>query len=236
MANPARRDLGEKTDIEAIAGFINLVGLRVADVGCGPGKASNEICMAGAEVCGIEPDEVQAAKNRAAPPRANLRFVEARAERLPLENASLDAVFFFRSLHHVPIDAMDAALAEAARVLRPDGILWVVEPGMEGTHFKVMRPFNDETVVRTEAQAALSRTAERLFASHERFQYLCTPRYASFEAMAEQMSGQTFNDIRRETIETDEVRNLFEMGRQAEGDYKFEQPMLLDVYRRPKTA
>ena len=43
----------------------------------------------------------------------------------------MDGVFFFRSLHHVPIDAMEAALAEAARVLKPDGFLCVMEPGTE---------------------------------------------------------------------------------------------------------
>ena len=43
--------------------------------------------------------------------------------------------------------------------------------------------------------------------------------------------GQTFNDIKRERIETDEVRALFEAGRTDAGDYMFEQPMLLDFSR-----
>lgn len=237
MDTKIRHSLGELTDIEAVRQFIALEGLSVADIGCGPGKVTYELCQAGAMVVGIEPDKIQAAKNRNLSPPAGLRFMEACAENLPLESASLDAVFFFRSLHHVPIEAMDAALAEANRVLKPDtGVLWVVEPSMEGSHFRVMRPFNDETIVRTEAQAALGRTAARLFKFHECFTYVQFPRYPSFEAMAERISGQTFNNIRREDIETEEVRALFEAERQGPEDYKFEQPMLLNIYKHNDNA
>jgi hypothetical protein len=50
-------------------------------------------------------------------------------------------------------------------VLKPDGFLCVVEPSMDGTCFPVMRPFHDETQVRTQAQAALEGTAAALFAA-----------------------------------------------------------------------
>lgn len=60
-----------------------------------------------------------------------------------------------------------------------------------------------------------------------------TPRYSDFEAMVARVTGQTFNDVRRERVETDEARALFEAGRTPAGDYAFEQPMLLNFYRRP---
>ena len=143
-------------------------------------------------------------------------------------------MFFFRSLHHVPVETMEAALAEAARALKAEtGFLCVVEPGMDGTHFPVMRPFHDETRVRDAAQAALERSARRMFREFELFRYVQYPRYANFEALVARVMGQTFNDIRRERVETDEVRALFETGRTNRGDYMFEQPMLLDFYRRP---
>ncbi len=119
-------------------------------------------------------------------------------------------------------------------MLKPGtGFLCVVEPGMDGTHFPVMRLFNDETRVRHAAQAALERSARRLFKEFELFRYVQYPRYANFEALVARFTGQTFNDIRREQVETDEVRALFEAGRTAAGDYMFEQPMLLDFYRGP---
>jgi hypothetical protein len=105
---------------------------------------------------------------------------------------------------------------------------------MTGTHFQVMKPFHDETRVRTAAQAVLARVPGRLFESAEFHRYVQYPRYPAFEAMVARVTGQTFNNISRERVETDEVRALFERGRSSEGDYVFDQPMLVDVYRAPR--
>jgi ubiquinone/menaquinone biosynthesis C-methylase UbiE len=230
----ARKDLGEVNDIGAIDALLAVKGTRLIDIGCASGAQDRELVAKGATVLGVEPDPIQAEKNRKAEPTPGLSFVEARAQSLPAENASADGVFFFRSLHHVPVAEMDAALTEAARVLKPGGFLWIVEPGMTGTHFPVMRPFHDETAVRNAAQAALSRTAPGLFEGAEYFRYTQHPRYPDFEAFVSRITGQTFNDIKRQQVETGEVRALFEQGRTEAGDYAFEQPMLLNLYRGPR--
>lgn len=228
-----RIDLGEMGDAEAVAGRVPVAGLRVIDVGCGPGTSSRKLVELGGDVLGVEPDPIQAAKNRDAEPVEHLAFHEGGAENLPLDDGSADMVVFFRSLHHVPIDLMDAALAEAARVLKPGGgVLAIVEPGMAGSNFAMMRPFHDETAVRTAAQAALARNCPRLFGDAAYYAYVQHPRHASFAAMVERVMGQTFNSHDRARVESAEARAAFEAGRTAEGDYVFDQPMLLDVYRK----
>ena len=224
-----RQDLGELSDVAAVLALTSVAGLSVVDVGCGNGKNSRELAAQGATVLAVEPDPIQAAKNREAETAPGLTFVEACAERLPAPSGSMDGAFFFRSLHHVPVGAMKVALAEAARVLKPvTGLLCVVEPGTDGSHFPLMRPFHDETRVRNAAQAALERDAPILFQKWRRFRYVQYPRYADFGAFVAHFLGQTFNDIQRERVQTDEVRALFERGRTENGDYVFEQPMLLD--------
>ncbi len=230
-----RKELGELSDMGAVEALASVDGLSVVDAGCGNGANSRALAERGATVLGVEPDPIQAEKNRAADPVAGVGFAETGAQALPLEDASADGVFFFRSLHHVPRERMDDALAEAARVLKPGaGFLCVVEPGMTGSHFPVMRPFNDETEVRTLAQAALARTASRLFETEETYAFVQHPRYASFEAMVARFTGQTFNQISREAIEQADIREMFETGRGADGDYVFEQPMLLNFFRAPR--
>ena len=229
-----RKDMGELTDIGAIEALMSVKGLSVVDVGCGPGRVSIELCARGATVLGVEPDPIQAEKNCHAEPTAGLTFAEAGAEALPVETGTVDGVFFFRSLHHVPVAHMDAALAEAARVLKPTtGFLCVVEPAIAGTHHLMMKPFHDESKVLTAAQAALARKTSALFGEMSAYRYVQRPKYANFEAMVTRFAGNTFNDISREDVETDQVRALFEAGRVSEGEYVFEQPMLLNLYRRP---
>ena len=232
-----RTDLGERSDVAALLALTPVSGLALVDVGCGAGRNARDLAEAGATVLGVEPDPIQAAGNREGAHIPHVAFVEARAERLPAESGSIDGVVFFRSLHHVPVEAMDAALAEAARVLKPGtGFLCIVEPGMAGTHFPVMRPFHDETRARRAAQAALDRAAPSLFGERRSFAYLQRPRYTDFGALVARVLGQTFNDISRARVETDEVRALFEAGRTADGDYAFEQPMLLDLFKSPIDA
>ena len=226
-----RQNFGDISDFEIIDRLLAVGGLKVIDVGCGAGDTTRKLAEKGAEVLGVEPDSVQAAKNRAAPPADGLTFAEAGAENLPAESDSVDGVFFFRSLHHVPADRMDDALREAARVLKPDGgFLFVVEPSKEGSYFPLTCLFNDETEVRTLAQEALERTASAMFDSLETYRFERRRRYESFEDFVERFAGKSYLDVSRELVERPDVMALFEAGRTDDG-YWFDQPMLLNLYR-----
>lgn len=95
--------------------------LRVADVGAGTGKLTRTIVEAGAEVVAIDPDQGMLAALRdhvhGVP-----TFVGS-AERMPLPDASVDAVLLGQAWHWV--DTAAASL-EAGRVLRSGGVLGLV--------------------------------------------------------------------------------------------------------------
>lgn len=225
-----RIKLGELNDLQTVDKLLDLSGLNLVDAGCGGGDTARQMAERGATVLGVEPDPEQAERNRASAPTPGVTLVEAGAEALPAEDNSLDGVFFFRSLHHVPPDLMGPALEEAARVLRPGGFLYVVEPGMGCTFSNMMLPFNDETEVRTLAQRALSQTAAKLLGDPE--MYLCRqrPAYPDFETLIERFTNMSFNKITRQMIDQPIVRERFEQGRTDKG-YVFEQTMLVNIYR-----
>ncbi len=138
-----------------IADLVPLSGRRVADIGCGDGALVRYLARQGAKPIGIEVSPKSIGRARAAPAAGGEHYCVARGEALPFEAGSLDVVIYFNSLHHLPVEAMAAGLAEATRVLRSGGRLYVMEPLAEGGFFELIRPIEDETAVRAAAYAAL---------------------------------------------------------------------------------
>ena len=224
-------DFGEATDFEVLDRLVEVSGLRLLDIGCGAGHLTRELAKRGATVIGVEPDPVQAARNREADPMPGVTFVECEAQELSQADGSMDGVFFKYSLHHVPQADMDRALAEAMRVLRPEtGFLYVIEPVMAGRYSELSRLFHDETEVRISAYQALGRTVAPRFAMRREIHYGDWTEYENFDRFLEDKLGQTYNDHKRETVDTPAVRALFETGRNGDG-YRFKYALRANYYR-----
>lgn len=74
-------------------------------------------------------DQADSRTDRADVRDGRVDWVDGRAEALPLEDGSQDAVVMALMLHHLAPDAKRLALAEAHRVIRPDGTLYVADFG-----------------------------------------------------------------------------------------------------------
>jgi SAM-dependent methyltransferase len=103
---------------EAIDWLLGARSLEVLDLGAGTGKLTAALHDAGHRVIAVEPlAEMRAILTSRLP---QVRALEGTAERLPLEDASVDAVTVGAAFHWFD---HDAAQAEIARVLRPPGVL-----------------------------------------------------------------------------------------------------------------
>lgn len=110
-------------DRATVARWAGSVDGRVLDVGCGPGHWTGFLAGAGLDVAGVDP--VPAFVEHARRTYPGLSFEVGAAEHLHDDEGSLGGVLAWYSLvHHAP-EAIDAALREVARVLRPGGRLLV---------------------------------------------------------------------------------------------------------------
>lgn len=110
-------------------------GMRLLDVGCGPGTITTGLARAVApgEVVGLDvvPAVLEEARGHlGTTDLANVRFEEGSAYALPFEDASFDVVHMHQVMQHLARPA-DAA-REAFRVLGPGGLL-AVRDGDYGT-------------------------------------------------------------------------------------------------------
>lgn len=238
LMNPSSADPDllpiQNDELEVLNELVPLQAQSIIELGCGGARLARELLQRWplCQVTGLEVDAVQHAKNLAAP-QDGLTFLAAGAQAVPFPDASFDLALMLKSLHHVPMAAMDQALAEVARVVHPGGHLYVSEPIFGGTMNELVRLYNDEGVVRPAAQAALDRAlssgqhweavAERRFAQAVRF--------ASFDDFAQRMMYPSFADHRIDEAMLARVRAAFEPHGGEQGA-AFVRPMHVRLLRR----
>ncbi len=131
----------------------------VLELGCGKADKTLAIAEGGKvkSIVALEVDEIQHDENMSRTVPDHVRFELGGAQAIPAADQVFDIVMMFKSLHHVPTDLMDAAMAEIHRVLKTDGVAYISEPVFSGDFNEILRLFHDEQAVREAAFAAVSR-------------------------------------------------------------------------------
>jgi SAM-dependent methyltransferase len=112
----------------------------VLDAGCGVGYGSARLAEVAAKVTGVDVDADSVSYARTRYGGDNVEFLVADLTALPLGDASVDVVCMFEVIEHLP--DREAALAEVARVLRPDGVFYVSTPQAAETTHAPENPFH----------------------------------------------------------------------------------------------
>jgi ubiquinone/menaquinone biosynthesis C-methylase UbiE len=211
----------------------DLKGLKMADIGSGAGEMVRYMTRQGASVTGLECGELQLEKARSFSPEGDEVYLEGVGQALPFDDNAFDAVTFFNSLHHVPLEHMAAALAEAKRVVKPAGTVYVGEPIASGSGFKLHAPVDDETGVRSSAYDVIQNAAAHGLLQVREVFYDTVYHYENFAAFKDEMIR--IDPTRRAPFEAieDELRAAFErFGVPEEQGIRFDQPMRVNVLQK----
>lgn len=226
------QELNYSSDIDALLQLIALEGRKVMDIGCGDGNFAAALAAGGARVIGVEPNPVQAARNRERETGPALQLIEAGAEALPVADSSQDLLVFRFSLHHIPAPLYPRVFEEAARALKPGGQLYIIEPLAEGSSQYVMELFHDETRVREAAQAALEALTPTWFSAPARYRYEVRREYDSFDAYVRRYGNLSYNDYALNQVDAASVRHRFEEFTDPDGRTVLAQPVRVDLFTR----
>lgn len=221
-------------ELDVLVELLPTPGTRVIELGCGGARMARQMLQRWRDMryLGLEVDLRQHAINlQDTPPR--MRFAVGGAQAIACDDAQFDLALMLKSLHHVPLDAMDQALTEVARVLRPGGHLYVSEPVYEGALNEIVRLYNDEGIVRAAAQAAL----DRALAVRSTWEQVAQRRFdmpVHFEDFAQferRMMNPTFADHRIDAPLRERVAAAFAPHCSMEGAH-FVRPMHVRLLRR----
>lgn len=215
--------------------LVHFDGATVVELGCG--KAEQTLRLArlfpGATLLAFEVDATQHGINIVSTPPPNVEFRYGGAEEIALDDASVDVVLMFKSLHHVPLAKLDCALAEIRRILKPGGLAYLSEPVFAGALNEINRIFHDEERVRLAAFAAVQRAVDAgvLELVAERFIRI-ERAFSDFADFERKVLNVTYNDNHLTPAQYDEVRTRFAAHLTPNGA-RFDVPMRIDLLRRP---
>ena len=233
MAKTERELVADELDV--LRRLVTLDHARLIELGSGKAEMARRLLESAAveSVTALEVDEVQLQQNISDPRLARIEFVEAGAEAIPRPDRSYDVAMMLKSLHHVPLDRLDDALAEIRRVLRPGGYLYVSEPVYAGDFNDIVRLFHDEKVVREAAYAALVRAVDAgVFESMPETTFDTPLFFRDFDDFVAKVVNVTHSQLALEGDTLAEVRRRFDRLMTPAGA-RFVRAMRVNVLRRP---
>ena len=187
--------------------LLSLDGKHILELGCGSAEITRNIATSGVDrkITALEVDEIAHEKNLQIADLPNVTFGLSGAQDIPLEDESVDVVFMFKSLHHVPTELMEPSTHEISRVLKPGGLLYISEPIFAGEFNEILRLFHDEQKVREAAFNTIKKAVDEGLFSLVEETFFNSPM--KFENFAE-FENNTINATHSNHTLDDDLYNL----------------------------
>jgi len=216
--------------------LLSLDNKHILELGCGNAEITRSIATSGTgrRITALEVDEIAHEKNLQIADLPNVNFELSGAQQIPLEDESVDVVFMFKSLHHVPMELMETSIHEIRRVLKPGGLAYISEPIFAGDFNEVLRLFHDEEIVREAAFNVLKKAVDDgLFELLEEVFFNSPGKFESFSEFENHTIKATHSSHQLDEELYALVKQRFERHIGDDGAH-FLNPMRVDLLQRPK--
>jgi len=215
--------------------LLSLDARHILELGCGSAEITRNIATSGADrkVTALEVDEIAHEKNLQITDLSNVTFGLAGAQEIPLQDESVDVVFMFKSLHHVPLELMEPSMREIKRVLKTGGLVYISEPVFAGDFNEILRLFHDEQKVRQAAFYTIKKAVDDgLFVLVEETFFNSPMKFESFAEFENNTIKATHSNHTLDEELYNLVKQRFEQHIGDDGAH-FLMPMRVDLLQKP---
>ncbi|MCW8906593.1 MAG: class I SAM-dependent methyltransferase [Sedimenticola sp.] len=223
------------TELEIIQQQLPVRGQQILELGCGRAWMTRQLAerFHPRQIIATEVDRIQHARNLLIDDLPTVEFRLGGAEKIDLDDNSMDSVIMLKSLHHVPQPLMPQALSEVARVLKPGGLAYLSEPVYAGDFNDILRLFNDEKMVREAAFEAIRDSVARGELELVKQIFFNAPgHYRDFAEFDQRMIQVTHTEHRIDDALYQQIRAAFERHLKEDGAH-FLKPSRVDLLRKP---
>jgi len=223
------------TELEVMAELLPLDGSRVLELGCGRAWMTRHLAENHAveQIIATEVDHRQHEKNLTLSDLPNVRFVFGGAQSIAQPNASIDVVLMLKSLHHVPVEFMAAALTEISRVLKPGGLAYISEPLYRGDFNEILSLFNDEKIVRIAAFEAIKEAVESgMLESADEYYFESPGHFVDWDDFEQRIINVTHTDHAIDADLYAKIESAFMQHMGTDGAH-FMRPSRVNLLRKP---
>lgn len=214
--------------------LLSLDSKHILELGCGSADKTRDIATSGSgrEITALEVDEIAHEKNLRITDLPNVAFSLSGAQDIPLDEESVDVVFMFKSLHHVPVELMETSMQEIRRVLKPGGLAYISEPVFAGEFNEILRLFHDEQKVREAAFSTLTKVVDDgLFSLVEEVFFYSPIKFENFTEFENDTIKVTYGSHRLDEDLYNMVKQRFEQHMGNDGVH-FLQPVRVDLLQK----
>ena len=212
---------------------LNLDNKTILELGCGNASMTKEIAQNGSnrKIIACEVDEVQHRKNLLLN-IPNIEFKLNGAEDIDVEDESIDAIFMFKSFHHIPYDLMKKALKEIKRVLKPNALVYISEPLFKGAQNELISMFHDEEQVRIDAFEHIKEAVENeQFKLFRELFFQTEVTYKNFEDFRTRQMNLSYNDNNMTKELEEKIKDKFNNYNNGK-DVSFMKPFRVDILQK----